>query len=527
MANDARAILKHVNHHFFSRFETLFPIQEKAIPLVLQRKNVVIVSSTASGKTEAVIAPLVELLIRDNWFPLSIVYISPTRALVNDMYERLFDQIKDLNITVSMKTGDRNTFKINKPSDILITTPESLDSLICRHPKVFGNLEAIIIDEIHFLDNNYRGDQMRILLQRLRKIKGFFNVYLLSATVSSPRELGLRYTSDPYLVFGSKKRDIIYTLAQSFQEVFEYIKREGIGKILVFCNSRQKTEKAGIIWGQLVGKRNVVVHHGSLGKKLREEAEAFMKQSSVGVCVSTMTLEIGIDIGNIEAVILSEIPWTISSFLQRIGRANRKSDKIRVFAIYNNEKERKLLEEMFLLASNGIIENKKYIPDYSVVVQQVFSSLYAKPGGLTLEYFFDIFKGFCEKDILIKILLHLQKNGWIVCKNDRWYGTSKFLDWEKRGRIHSNIPDQKEFKVKNLYTKELIGKINIYGSQSDPFLLGGRVWKIVSQKDDTLYVKHLKNIGESPIFSFPVMEGYFAPFLPEDLRRLKRYSFES
>jgi len=219
--------------NFFGRFGKLLPIQEKTIPLILKGKNAIIISSTASGKTEAVVAPLIERCLKENWEGLSILYISPTRALVNDMYYRLKEQLKELNISLSSKTGDKPQFNPNKLPNFLITTPESLDSLICRYPSSFKNVKAVVLDEIHLLDNTYRGDQLRILLKRLEYIaETDFNIYALSATIADPKDVGSRYLKDFEVIMNPGKREIEYTLLRSLEEVFNHARREKLKKLL-------------------------------------------------------------------------------------------------------------------------------------------------------------------------------------------------------------------------------------------------------------------------------------------------------
>ncbi len=515
--------LRHTWVTFFSRFTRPSPVQEKVIPLVLAGKDVAVLSSTASGKTESVVAPLAEKYLQERWEGLSVLYISPTRALVNDMYFRLREQLTELGISISIKTGDKPYFKPDKPSNFLVTTTESLDSLICRHPYVFKTLKAIVIDEIHFLDGNYRGDQMRILLKRLSEVtEEKFNIYILSATVSSPEVLAKRYIPSPEIISVLGKREIEYTLVPSYREIFEFMKKEGLRKLLVFCNARRDVEEDSTTWSSLIGHNRVVVHHGSLSKKERESAETFMKETQIGVCISTMTLEIGIDIGDIDAVVLGDVPYTVSSLLQRIGRGNRKSNKIRVFAIFKDKQEREILKHMLDMAIRGEIETKKYTPDFSVIVQQIFSSLYQCPEGRSYEYFLRIFKDFCEERILRMILDYLIEKGWIIYKRERWYGTSQLFDWAKRGRgrIHSNIPDEKTLKVIDISTKKVIGEISLDEIKGNSFVLSGRAWKIIEIKKDIIYVKLMKIYALPPYFKFKLNMGYFTRFLPPDIHKI-------
>ena len=170
-SNDIRDKLLKTNRVFFSRFPSLTDVQNKTIPKILEGQNCLIISPTASGKTEAVIAPICERILSEHsqietLKHLLVVYVIPTRALVNDIYKRLEDSLLRLNISIASKTSDKDNFKIENPQNILFTTPESLDSLLMRHPQVLKNLEYVIIDELHFLDNNYRGDQLRVLLKQ-------------------------------------------------------------------------------------------------------------------------------------------------------------------------------------------------------------------------------------------------------------------------------------------------------------------------------------------------------------------------
>ena len=203
----------------FGRFGKLLPVQIEAIPVVLRGKNAVITSSTASGKTEAVIAPLVERFFNENWTGFAILYIAPTRALVNDLFYRFFEQLEEVNISMLLKTGDRSSFNLKKLPNLLVTTPESFESLLCRHPEIFIDLKAVVLDEIHLIDNTYRGDQIRLLLKRLRYIaKDDFNLYALSATMADPEEIGKRYLDDFDVIESPGKREIDYKLVKSLKD---------------------------------------------------------------------------------------------------------------------------------------------------------------------------------------------------------------------------------------------------------------------------------------------------------------------
>jgi len=502
---------------FFGRYGKLVPIQLKTIPVVLRGKNAIVVSSTASGKTEAVVAPLIERCLKENWRGLSILYICPTRALVNDMYYRLKAQLDELNISLSLKTGDRPQFNPNKLPNFLITTPESFDSLICRYPSSFKSVKAVVLDEIHLLDNTYRGDQLRIFLRRLEYIvKTDFNVYALSATIADPEDVGGRYLKDLEVIMSPGKREIEYTLLESLEEVFNHARREKLKKLLIFCNKRANVENVAKECKRLWGDTRVVVHHGSLSKQIREDAEAFMKESQYGVCVATMTLEIGVDIGDIHAVVLADVPWSISSLLQRVGRGNRRTQKCRVFALFNSQEEKSMLEQMFKVAIEGYVEPVEYSQDLSVVVQQIMSSLYASPGGLENCYLIELFDGFCSESDLKDILNHLAIKGWIEKRHNKWYATTKLVDWGEKGKIHSNIPSIKLLKVINVSSNQVVGDVQY--PIDDIFVLDGKAWKVIHVSDDKIYVKCVKSKASTPRFKSHTGKGYFYYFLPKNIR---------
>jgi len=503
---------------FFVRYGKFLPIQVKTIPIVLNGKDAIVVSSTASGKTEAVVAPLIERLLKEKWGNLTILYISPTKALVNDIYYRLNEQLEELGVDVSLKTGDKPQFNPVKPPNFLITTPESLDSLLCRHTQSFKEIKAVILDEIHLVDNTYRGDQLRLLLRRLKNIaETNFNTYALSATIAEPKEVGGRYLKDFEVITVPGKREIEYTLVRYIKEIFEYVKKEKLKKLLIFCNKRASVESLAAECKNLWGFNRVVVHHGSLSKAIREEAENFMKESQYGVCVATMTLEIGIDIGDIDAIVLAEVPWSISSLLQRIGRGNRRSQKNRVFAIYNSEHEKTLLEQMFKIAVEGYVEPIEYIPDLSVVVQQTFSSLYANPNGLKESYFLELFNEFCSRDELKEIFIHIINKGWVEKRYEKLYATTKLMDMGEKGKIHSNIPSTKALKVIDINSKQIVGEIQYPIDKI--FVLGGKVWKIVNILEDKIYVKPEKSTSYVAEFKSHRSKGYFHYFLPKHIRK--------
>ena len=481
----------------------------------MEKKNALIISATASGKTEAVIAPLIERILY-NEKKLNILYIVPTKSLTIDIRRRIYEQCEQLQITVDIKTSDYPSLR--KIPQILITTPESFDSLLCRKPKIFSDLEALVLDEIHLLDNTPRGDQLRCLIKRLyQTVSKKFNIYALSATISEPETFGKRYFDDFEIISSNKTRIIENFFCNSLEEVYNLSKRKELKKLLFFCNTRKNVETISKQAKELWKNRFVVSHHGSLSKKVRTEAEEFMQNSAYGVCVATSTLEIGIDIGNIDAVVLIDVPYSISSFLQRIGRANRRFSLTRVISIVNDVNEKYMLEKMIKKAAKNILEYYEYEFSFGVIVQQIFSLLFACPYGKNKSFFLHFFSRICENEIIILILNNLQKSGWIEKKHEKFYATTKLMDLGRKGKIHSTIKNNGILKVINVVTNKIIGKISYPFDRI--FILNGKIWEIIHIKKNKIYVKNIVSRHFSTNFRYFPDSTAFDFLLPPELRK--------
>ena len=501
---------------FFARFGRLTRIQVDAIPSILEGRSLVVTAPTASGKTEAVAAPLAERCAGEGWPNLSVLYLVPTRALANDTLTRIRDPLQDMGLSVVLKHGDRPYLSRTLP-DFLITTPESLDSLICRKPDVFHHLQALIIDEIHLLDNTCRGDQIRLLIRRLRSLAAHadFSVHLMSATLSSPREVASRYVDDFEVVTSPGKRKMDHHILDSLEAVRGLAHERGWKKLLVFCNMRESAERIG---DELIGLWHpypVVVHHGSLDRRIREEAEATMKSADVAACVATSTLEVGIDVGDIDLIVIAETPWSLSSLLQRTGRGNRRQEIIHVAAIANSNEEKEHLELMFDRASCGQLPLESYAADLSVAVQQIFSCLFQCPHGVHESTLIVLLSTLCPEESVKSILDHLRQKDYIAQGRGRWYATSRLMNLGTRGKIHSNIPDTQSYDVVDVSSGRTIG--TIAGVFDEVFSLGGRVWRVFSVSGNIIRAKRHGGRAPAPRFQRHRNRGAFTHLLPEEL----------
>ena len=390
-----KAKLPHTWPLFFTRHGNFTSVQQRAIPPIVTGRDVLLIAATATGKTEAVVAPLVERFWRQlrKGRGLTILYICPMRALVRDLHGRLEAALAGAGIAVAMKTGDTGALRANRPPSILITTPESADSLLTSRARLFTTLQAIIIDEIHLFDNSPRGDHLRCLLARFERIRSYANPdiapaqrVLLSATVPDPKGIARRYLHDGQIVEVTGGRAIVAEVAPLYDlvELTARMEERAAHKSLVFCNTRDEVEQtAAYLRDHLSHDAQVFVHYGNLDGKMRQEVETRFAEAAVAVCVSTSTLELGIDIGSIDDVVLVGAPHNLTSFLQRIGRGGRRTNETHVLCMPKTPQEWARFESLIQLANGEtqVETGAAYSFRLSTLVQQIFSLIKQNPTG--------------------------------------------------------------------------------------------------------------------------------------------------
>ena len=358
-----------------NRWENLRAIQVAAADAIFNTdENVLLSASTASGKTEAAFFPIITLFSEDPPASVGCIYIGPLKALINDQFIRLTDLCEEANIPVWHWHGDvaqsHKSRLMKRPSGILQITPESLEAMLLhKHaaiPKLFGDLRFVVIDEVHSLLRGDRGGQTLCLIERLSRIAGVNPRRIgLSATIGDPERTGEFlslgtgrktiipkieaksskwrlsmehfYVKDTQAAEGKDVQDALPVLEEKTAEApnnadpgLGYIYEHTRGKkCLVFVNSREECETVTTTLRQYCDiqheKDRFLIHHGNLSASYRETAENIMKDDSQYMTtVTTATLELGIDIGRLERAFQIDAPWTVSSFLQRMGRTGRR-----------------------------------------------------------------------------------------------------------------------------------------------------------------------------------------------------------
>ncbi len=399
---------------FFLRHGRFTAIQEAAIPEILMGRNVVVAAPTAGGKTEAAIAPLAARKrsgADDGW----TLVVSPTRALVNDLYRRLLEPLEQMGLSLARRTGDHPSFDAKSPGDFVITTPESLDALLGRTPASFTMTSSMVIDELHLFDGTPRGDQLRILCRRVDRVRkravergdqvgGPVQFVALSATLNDPLASGGRYFRDPVLATAGDGREIEadYVSMASPNDILAYLRAcsPTPRKVLVFTRSRREAEAIGAaLHGCAPYAPNTFVHHGSLSKGQREDVERRFEGAPAGVCVATTTLELGIDIGDIDLVFLVRPPHSISSLLQRVGRGCRRAgNRTPAACAYVDDGDQLWFEAAIGGAQRGDVEPIRSVFRPSVVLQQLASYMKQRGGTIEVSVLRSLFEGLAEED---------------------------------------------------------------------------------------------------------------------------------
>lgn len=371
-----------------SGWQALRSVQNAAAEAIFNTDdNVLLTASTASGKTEAAFFPILTLLDEDPPHSVGVLYIAPLKALINDQFGRLSELCEEAGIQVTRWHGDVSHAQkrrlLRKPSGILQITPESLESLmINKHmeiPSLFGDLRFIVIDEVHSLLRGDRGMQTFCLIERMCRLADCRPRRIgLSATIGNPEEAGR------FLGAGSGRRALIPRIeggrevwrlsmehffnsgpqadegrqlidaAPVLEEASDTAPKAadpGIGyifehtrgrKCLIFTNSREECEALCQSLRQYCEANHepdrFLIHHGNLSASYRESAEEEMKDddSLLSVC-ATATLELGIDIGRLERAFQVDAPFTVSGFLQRMGRTGRRGDPCEMWFVMRED----------------------------------------------------------------------------------------------------------------------------------------------------------------------------------------------
>ena len=574
------AMLKpYVSAWFKKKYGEMTPVQRRTIPLVKQGLNVLVSSPTGTGKTLAVFLGIIDNMYehyeKTGRFPdgVHVVYVSPLRALNNDMRRNLYEPVKEIvevaretgielpEIKIAVRTSDTSPYEkqkmLREPPHILITTPESL-ALALNAPKfreLLRNTRVVVIDEIHDLASSKRGSHLSLSVERLENlVSGPLQRIGLSATIAPLEEVALFLVGysdggeprDCYIVDArfdksvdirvvAPVEDLVHTPADVINEAIYRKIIELVNKhrtTLIFTNTRSATERVVFKLRKLMEKERVLdideieAHHSSLSRSTRLEVEEKLKRGELRVVVSSTSLELGIDIGYIDLVVLLSSPKSATRLLQRVGRSGhhiRETSKGRIIVVDRDD----LVECTVLakLASERKIDKIRIPKNPLDVLAQHVVGL-ALEGDWKLEDAYRLIRrsySFHDLDYrdFLNVVYYLAGRLGDFYEYQRVYAKI-WLDEEKGvfGRKKTTrmiyylnlgvIPDESKVKVftnDNKYVGDLEEGFVEYLAPGDLFILGGRVYEFVGTRGFVAIVRRAD--GQRP-----TVPTWFSEMLP-------------
>ncbi|HLD76192.1 MAG TPA: DEAD/DEAH box helicase, partial [Candidatus Norongarragalinales archaeon] len=384
-------------------FAEFTEVQKKAFPKVLEKKDVLLIAPTGFGKTEAALLPILSNLYEEKGQSgVRVLYITPLRALNRDMLSRLEFYCGQLGLRLGVRHGDTSAYERTKqkaqPPDVLITTPESLNALL-----VFGmrdalkNVKFVVVDEVHELVYSKRGVSLSLALERLRLLTPF-SVIGLSATVSAPADVAAFLSKSAEVVDCSHLRSLDLEAVRPRKGASvpglspETSARLGAiealvrshQKSLIFVNTRFLAEGLGALLRGILGE-DVAVHHSSLSREARMEVEDAFKNGTLKALVCTSSLELGMDIGQVDLVIQIGSPRQVSRLVQRVGRSgHRKHLTPKGVVLCNDDIDFAEAQVLVRRAHAGQLEPQRMRSKALDVLAHHFCGLLLEYGPLTL-----------------------------------------------------------------------------------------------------------------------------------------------
>ena len=490
--------------HFLSNnlgWKDLNAIQKKAIPYVLQGKDTLILAPTASGKTEAALIPIFSEILNKHLKPVSVLYISPLKALINDMHNRIEKWGNHFGLTATKWHGDVSKYEKDKftknPTDFLSTTPESLEVILMNRTggekeRVFNNIKYILIDEIHYFADSDRGIQLNSILNRISDFTPNASIIGLSATVGNPDLIAewINPKKPAEIIQDDSGRKLQYKVFDLPEFALSRVLNELTDKkILIFANSRRTAELSYYNLKKNIGMKNIFIHHGSINKETREENEDKFKSVKNGFMVATTTLELGIDIGDIDVVVQLSSPSQVTSFSQRIGRSGRRSRVQRTILISQGFNLLMALAELILHHENKVEKIKISKKSIDILFHQILSVVFEE-GNPNYEDVFNKLKG-CYAfsgitfDNYISLLKEMRKHQLIDINNklltlgynfEKEFGKANFKNF------YAVFSPSFEYTIlqgnKEIGTLDIAYAIDL--KVGDQFNLAGKLWRVNS-----------------------------------------------
>lgn len=516
---------------------SLRPVQELAGEALLDGKNAVVLAPTAGGKTEAAMFPaLANLLVRQPE-GIGVLYVAPIKALLNNQEERLGTYAEMVGLRRFVWHGDVSDHQkrrfVREPAELLLTTPESLEVMLVSSrspvPKLFADLRMIVIDEVHALAGTDRGAHLMSVVERLVTVtENDVQRVGLSATVGNPpailRWLGGTSRREGVVVDPPKARSPralrVELLGDVSSLAAEAARLGGGKKSLFFCQSRALTEAVA---DRMRGRgTDVFVHHSSVALPERRAAEERFHHGADACIVCTSTLELGIDVGDLDLVLQANSPSTVSSFLQRMGRTGRRPATTANMTFLCDDPDAALQALALIeLAREGWVEPvPEQVRCWPVLVHQLLA-LTLQWGAISPERCWEQlarvpdFSG-VERGELDAVVEHMKREDFLFesggllsmgQRAERVFGRRNFLE------LYAVFSSPVLFRVETSAGRELGSLeqafVDRLVEQMSSFLLAGRAWAVdrVNHEDRVVIVR------DAPAGTKPSWGGYLPSML--------------
>ncbi len=525
---------------------SLRPVQEQAGEALLDGCNAVVLAPTAGGKTEASMFPTLSMLTDVQPHGVGALYIAPIKALLNNQAERLGTYTEMVGLRRFVWHGDttssaRKRF-LKHPTELLMTTPESLEVMLVSQrvdaAALFAELQVVVIDEVHALAGSDRGAHLMSVLERLNVLSEHdLQRVGLSATVGNPEDIlaWLQGTSrrrgvvvDPPKA--PARRQILVVHRPDLPDLAKDASQMAKGnKSLFFCESRSTTEAvAGLMrWHGTA----VFVHHSAVSKEERELAEARFHHGSDACIVCTSTLELGIDVGDLDRVLQAEAPSSVSSFLQRMGRTGRRAGQAANTTFFCTSPQA-VLQAIALveLAKTGWVEDVP-VNDrcWPVLIHQLLAMALASDGVPVEDAWAHLsvlpdFRGISREEFdrllawMLKDRSLLRTSGRLVLgpKAEKRFGRRNFME------LYAVFSSPQTYSVitsagqpLGSLSQDFVDRLS---DGSSSFLLGGRAWQVVHIRHDEREIR----VDPAPRGKQPTWGGYLPQFLGYDFCQAMR-----
>ena len=519
-------------------FEQLTNIQKKALPIICQKIDSLIIAPTGSGKTECTVIPIFsQIKETKKQGKIKALYITPLRSLNRDIFRRIFEYAEQDDLTIQVRHGDTSQSLRKKisdsPPDVLITTPETLVILLTQQKMLtaLSELERVIIDEVHELLSSERGSQLSISLERLQLNSNQKIIRTgLSATVGNIEDAGhfLVGTKKPCKIIHDKsirKYDVEVkfvkgSISEVADSIIEYIEKSDINSpVILFTNSRGESEFLASILREKT-LMNIELHHGSLSKQVREETESILRSGASGIVVCTSSLELGLDIGSVELVIHYGSPRQATKLMQRIGRSKHfRNTSASGLIITNSPDDEFEVKAILDRIKNSSIEEQKIHNESLDVLAHHLVGLSLQMGEISIDFAYKIIKqAYPFRNITLEEfcnVLEILDQIYILSFDKK---KMKFWKTRKAYRYYfenlSTIPDILKFKVFDSVGKKIIGSLDqrFVGQHSEAgniFVLRGLQWRILNIDEKALQVnvEPIRGVGKN----VPYWEGSQIP----------------